>query len=363
MVRVASRGETSASTQGSAIADCWFECRASGLDMTPTYPKNFAVASRRAVLQKRQMTAPVIFDSTLIRLRRDRFAAEAGNHDFLLRRVAEDFSDRLAIVRRTFAAAVNAGAYHGVVSRALRQATNVLAMIDVEASQALLARCDGPRVAADAEFLPLEPDSVDLIVSGLAWQFVNDLPGNFAQARRALKPDGLLLAAVLGGETLKELREAWLLAETEVSGGASPRVAPFADIRDLGALLQRAGFALPVADADVFRVTYPSPIALMKDIQAMAASNMLAERRRVPVTRGLMLRAAEIYNERFALADGRVPATFEIVTLTAWAPHESQQKPLQPGSAQTRLADALGVKEQRTGEQIAISPVDRATKE
>lgn len=307
--------------------------------------------------------APQIFDSALIGKRRDRYARGAIAHDFLLQRVAEDYSERLAIVRRTFSAGVNAGAYHGIVSRALRRAANVTSMSDIEISPALLAQCDGPSILADAETLPLAPESADLIVSGLAWQFVNDLPGILAQARRALKPDGLLIASVLGGQTLQELREAWLLAETDISGGASPRVAPFADIRDLGGLLQRAGFALPVADADTFRVTYESPLALMKDIQAMAASNMLVERRRVPVTRRLLMRAAEIYSERFAVADGRVPATFEIVTLTAWVPHESQQKPLQPGSARARLADALGVGESSAGESAPFNPKDRATKE
>jgi NADH dehydrogenase [ubiquinone] 1 alpha subcomplex assembly factor 5 len=165
------------------------------------------------------------------------------------------------------------------------------------------------------------------------------------QMRRALRPDGLLLAALLGGATLHELRDAWLTAEAEISGGASPRVAPFADVRDLGGLLQRAGFALPVVDSETVTVTYADPLSLMREIKAMGASNMLASRRRQPVTRGLVLRAAEIYTDRFGAADGRVPATFEIITLTAWAPDESQPKPLQPGSAQTRLADALGVKE------------------
>ncbi len=207
------------------------------------------------------------------------------------------------------------------------------------------------RIVADEEALPFAPASLDLFVSGLVLHHVNDLPGTLVQVRRALKPDGLLLAALLGGETLKELREAWLIAEDEVSGGASPRVAPFADVRDLGGLLQRAGFALPVADTDVVRVTYASPLDLMREIKAMGASNVLTARRRVPVTRKLLFRAAEIYSERFALADGRVPATFEIITLTAWVPHVSQQKPLQPGSAKARLADALGVKEQGAGEK------------
>lgn len=307
--------------------------------------------------------APEIFDNALMRRRRNRYAAGASAHDFLLRRVADDFAERLSIVRRTFAAAVNAGSYHGIVSRILRQQSNVLSIVDTEVSPSMLALCEAPRFTADAEVLPLSPECADLIVSGLSWHLVNDIPGILAQARRALKADGLLLAAMLGGDTLKELREAWLLAETEILGGASPRVAPFADIRDLGALLQRAGFALPVADSDVFQVTYESPIALMKDLQAMAASNMLVERRRVPVTRRLLFRAAEIYSERFALDDGRIPATFEIITLTAWVPHESQQKPLQPGSASMRLADALGVKEASAGERAGSNPKDPAAKE
>ena len=179
------------------------------------------------------------------------------------------------------------------------------------------------------------------MVSGLSLQLVNDLPGALIQINRALKPDGLLLAALLAGETLKELREAWLLAEDEMLGGASPRVAPFTDVRELGRLLQRAGFALPVADSDLVRVTYASPLALMREIKAMGASNMLTERRRIPVTRGLLFRAAEIYQRKFGQPDGRIPATFEIITLTGWVPHESQQKPLSPGSAQVRLADVL----------------------
>ena len=208
--------------------------------------------------------------------------------------------------------------------------------------------------AADDEHLPFGEASLDLAVSGLSLQLVNDVPGALVQLRRALKPDGLLLAALLGGETLKELREAWLIAEEEISGGASPRVAPFGDVRELGALLQRAGFALPVADSDVVRVTYASPLALMHELRAMAASNMLVERRRVPVTRRLLMRAAEVYAERFALPDGRIPATFEIITLTAWVPHESQQKPLAPGSAKLRLADALGVRERPLDERAGV---------
>jgi NADH dehydrogenase [ubiquinone] 1 alpha subcomplex assembly factor 5 len=270
----------------------------------------------------------------------------ATHHDFLLRRVADDLAERLAIVRRSFPLAANIGAHHGVVSRAIRGVAGVEKIIDLDATVELLRDAPGLRVVADEEALPFADASLDLAVSGLSLQLVNDLPGALVQIRRALRPDGLLLASLLGGATLKELREAWIAAEAEISGGASPRIAPFADVRDMGTLLQRAGFALPVVDSETLTVTYADPLALMRELKAMGASNMLDARRRKPVTRGLMLRAAEIYAERFA-AGGRIPATFEILTLTAWAPDDSQPKPLRPGSAQVRLADALGVNERK----------------
>lgn len=288
-----------------------------------------------------------IFDSGLLTARRNRAAAAAGAHDFLLGRVADDLEERLAIVRRDFAVAVDLGSHHGVLGRRLGSAPNVRQLISFDPAANVLAQAPAPRVLGRLDALPFAPASLDLVVSGLALHLVDDLPGALIQIRRALKPDGLLLAALLGGRTLQELREAWLLAEDEVLGGASPRVAPFADVRDLGGLLQRAGFALPVVDSDTIPVTYANPLALMRDIKGMGCSNMLADRRRVPVTRKLLLRAAEIYAERFGLDGGRVPATFEIITLTAWVPHESQQKPLKPGSAKTRLADALGVPERK----------------
>ena len=289
--------------------------------------------------------APHIFDRQLMLARRERAAAHAGRHDFLLARVAEDFAERLAIVKRTFEAGLNIEAHHGLLSRRLRELPNVGELMDADPSMRLLARCQGPVQWADPEELPFEPGRFDLAVSGLSLHLVNDLPGVLIQLRQALKPDGLLLAALLGGETLKELREAWLVAEAEITGGASPRVAPFADVRAMGGLLQRAGFALPVVDCDTVIVTYESPLHLMREIKGMGASNMLVERRRTPVTRQLLLRAAEVYAERFALPGGRIPATFEIITLTAWVPHDSQPKPLRPGSATTRLSDALGVRE------------------
>ena len=203
----------------------------------------------------------------------------------------------------------------------------------------------------DEEVLPFAPGSLDLVVSALSLQFVNDLPGTLIQIRRALKPDGLFLAALIGGESLTELRQAFAAAEAEVEGGVSPRVAPFADLRDLGALLQRAGFALPVADVDRVIVRYASPLDLMQELRRMGAGNVLLERRRVPLKRATLRRMLEVYAERFGGADGRIPATFEIVWLSGWAPHESQQQPLAPGSAKTRLADALRTQEISAGEK------------
>jgi SAM-dependent methyltransferase len=204
---------------------------------------------------------------------------------------------------------------------------------------------------ADEETLPFRDGSLDLVVSALALQFVNDLPGALIQIRRALKPDGLFLAALIGGDSLAELRAAFAQAESEVEGGISPRVAPFADLRDLGALLQRAGLALPVTDIDRVTVRYASPLALMHDLRRMGATNVLTERRRKPLRRATLRRLFEIYAERFADPDGRIRATFEIVWLSGWAPHESQQQPLKPGSARARLADALRTTEIPAGEK------------
>lgn len=295
------------------------------------------------------MSGPAaLFDIDLLRRRKNRAAPGLSGHDFLMRHVADDIAERLLLIRRTFACAANIGAWNGHLSRRLAGLSGITTIIDLEHASRLLETCGPNRLETSPEIVPLAEASLDLGVSALSLQLVNDLPGVLVQVRRALKPDGLFLAALLGAETLKELRQSWLEAEAEVCGGASPRVAPFADVRDIGALLQRAGFALPVVDSDRLSVTYPDPLALMREVKAFGASNMLVDRSRRPVTRTLLLRAAQIYQDRFGLPDGRVPATFEILTLTAWAPHESQQQPLKPGSARQRLADALGVKEHKT---------------
>lgn len=289
-----------------------------------------------------------VCDTNLLIARRNRWAGHARTHDFLLRRCAEDLRDRLSTVTRTFSRALVLGAYHGIVSDELKKLSAIDWLISAETADRLRQQCRGPTVSADIEWLPFQAASLDLIVSPLSLQFVNDLPGALAQVRRALKNDGLFMAAMIGGESLTELRQSWLQAEAEISDGAAPRIVPFADIRDLGALLQRAGFALPVVDTDRITVTYETPLALMNELRAMAASNPLIDRSRTPVTRSIVLRAAEVYQDNFGNPDsGRIPATFDIMWLTAWAPDASQQKPLAPGSARVRLADALGVNEQQ----------------
>src|ERR1700683_5246596 len=291
---------------------------------------------------------PMIFDRALLRRRRRR-AAALGPATFLLDRVAGDLAERLATVLRRFERAVDRGTPGDAVRTALARLESVGKIVAADVMP------DAARgeifVAVDEEALPFGDATLDLVVSALALPFVNDLPGVLVQVCRALKPDGLLLAALLGGETLTELRQSFAEAESEIEGGVSPRVAPFADLRDLGALLQRAGFALPVTDVDRVTVRYDSAFGLMHDLRRMGATNALLARRRTPLKRATLQRMAEIYAERFADDDGRLRATFEIVWLSGWAPHPDQQQPLRPGSAKARLADALGTREISTGEK------------
>jgi SAM-dependent methyltransferase len=297
----------------------------------------------------------IVFDRQMLRERRAR-ALALGPATFLIERVAADFGERLATILRRFEVALDLGTPTGNLRQVLAESGKVGTIVAAQAfgdrrGYSTLADPAKFRVVADEELLPFADGSLDLVVSALALQFVNDLPGTLIQIRRALKPDGLLLAALLGGDTLTELREAFAAAETEVEGGVSPHVAPFADLRDLGGLLQRAGFALPVTDVDRLTVRYASPGALMHDLRRMGATNPLVARRRGPLKRTTLARMAEIYRERFADPDGRIRATFEIVWLSGWAPHASQQQPLRPGTARTRLADALGVDEMTAGEK------------
>jgi SAM-dependent methyltransferase len=272
------------------------------------------------------LASPILFDRPLLRARQSR-PIRLGPAHFLLDRVAEEMAERLDAVLRAFSDAADLWTPGEVVSNLLRDRFSSVTRIGLQDSQ--------------KEALPFAPESLDLVVSALAFQFVNDLPGVLAQIRRSLRPDGLLLAAMIGGDTLTELRQAFAAAESELESGVSPRVAPFADLRDLGALLQRAGLALPVTDVDRIVVRYDSAFALMADLRRMGATNVLIERRRTPTRRTTMLRMAQIYAERFADADGRIRATFDVIWLSAWAPHESQQKPLRPGSAKASLAEAV----------------------
>jgi SAM-dependent methyltransferase len=269
-------------------------------------------------------TAPILFDRALLRARLDR-ARKQGSATFLLDRVAEDMEERLAAVKRDFADVADIWTPEDGLRKPLADRFKSFTHVDLE----------------DSEVLPLQPGQLDLVISALALQFVSDLPGVLAQIRRALRPDGLLLAAMLGGDTLTELRQCFAAAEAELDGGVSPRVAPFADLRDIGALLQRAGLALPVTDVDRVVVRYDSAFTLMADLRRMGASNILIERRRTPTRRATMLRMAQIYGERFADVDGRIRATFDVIWLSGWAPDESQPKPLRPGSATASLEEAV----------------------
>jgi len=267
--------------------------------------------------------APILFDRTLLARRLER-AVTLGPATFLLDRVSEDMEERLAAVNRDFAEAADIWTPGEGLSLSGR-----------------LGKLRHIGLALGDETLPLAPATLDLAVSALAFQFVNDLPGVLAQIRRALKPDGLLLAALIGGDSLTELRQSFAAAEAECEGGVSPRVAPFADLRDVGGLLQRAELALPVTDVDRVVVRYDDAFALMGDLRRMGATNILFERRRAPTRRATLMRMSQIYGERFADPDGRIRATFDIVWLSAWAPHESQPKPLRPGSARASLEEAV----------------------
>jgi NADH dehydrogenase [ubiquinone] 1 alpha subcomplex assembly factor 5 len=282
-----------------------------------------------------------LFDRKAVRLHRARAARAPAGADFLVHEAAERLTERLDDMTRPFPQALDLGCRAGVLARRLAGRCGIERLVHADATVAYARLVPAPALLAEAEALPFAPGSFDLVLSNLDLHWTNDLPGALLQLRHALKPDGLLLASLFAGGTLAELRQAWLEAELAEEGGASPRVAPFADARDLGHLLQRAGFALPVVDTDTIRVTYPDALALMRDLRAMGESNAVRERRRQFTRRATLMRAVLRYAELFAGAEGRIPASFELVTLTAWAPHQSQAKPLRPGSAQARLADAL----------------------
>ncbi|AWK87913.1 methyltransferase domain-containing protein [Azospirillum thermophilum] len=289
-----------------------------------------------------------VFDRALVRRRRDRAAAGFPDHSFLFEEVADRLADRLEDVRRGFPLALDLGSHDGAMARALkgpggwRKGIERLVACDLSPAFARAAgRSADAAVAADEEALPFAPESFDLVVSNLSLHWVNDLPGALVQIRQALKPDGFFCAALLGGETLTELRRCLYEAEMAVAGGVSPRVSPFAEIKDAGALMQRAGFALPVVDGDTLTVTYSDALALMRDLRGMGESNAVLARRKVPASRALLFETARRYAELHAEPDGRIPATFQVLYLAGWSPHESQQQPLKPGCGEVPLAEAL----------------------
>lgn len=289
---------------------------------------------------------PKLFDRALLR-QRQRRAAAGDPATFLLERAAEDLAERFGTIQRQFADVLDFGTPGpdaAAVMLSLPGAQRVTSLME-DIDPAAPAERD-----IDLENPGLPAQSFDCIVSLLALQSVNDLPGVLMQLRRALRPDGLLMAALIGGDSLHELRAALLAAEDEITGGAAPRVAPFADVRAMGQLLQRAGFALPVVDSEAVTVRYATALELMIDLREMGATNVLTDRSRKPLRRQVLMRAAEIYAERFSDPDGRIRATFETIWLSGWAPHESQQKPLKPGSAKMRLADALKPSPPKSGE-------------
>ncbi|MDQ4135541.1 MAG: SAM-dependent methyltransferase [Pseudomonadota bacterium] len=286
------------------------------------------------------MSAPLVFDRPLIRRRLQRALAQ-GYESFLIHRAVADLEERLAPVLREFPLALDAGTPTPAAAHWLRTSGRAGRVVRIAPTP------EPGAILGDEEALPVAPERFNLAVSLLGLQVAIDLPGALVQIRRTLLPDGLFIGCLLGGATLTELRQAFTAAEAEVEGGASPRVAPFVDVRDLGSLLQRAGFALPVTDIEPVTVRYSSPFSLFRDLRAMGLTNPLSDRRRSSLKRSTLLRAAQIYAERFADPDGRLRATFEMIWFSGWAPHESQQKPLKPGSATMRLADALRVPEHK----------------
>lgn len=304
----------------------------------------FSIAQFAAVGYEQLMTDAIeIFDRRSVRRHRSRAARNYEDHSFLKDEITDRLVERLEEINRDFETTLDLGSHTGAMGRRLKAKHSVSA----DLSHNMVTGCSGMRLVADEEFLPFKDSSFDLVISNLAMHWVNDLPGAMVQINRALKPDGLFLASLFGGETLKELRQSLMQAESEVSGGVSPRISPFADVRDVGGLLQRAGFALPVADSDVVTVSYEHPLKLLRDLRGMAETNAVLSRRKSFTSKAVMMRALEIYVQTYGDSDGRVPATFQVIYMTGWRAHESQQKPMKPGSAKMRLADAFKASEQK----------------
>ncbi len=308
------------------------------------------IATARGKCNKRRMKKPIsliqpehiLFDRRAVAAHRRRAAAlDWPRHRFLFDEVASRLAERLLDINHSFKIALDLGGRDGLLARHLAAMNKSEWIMRTDLSAAMQGTAKAPFVVADEEFLPFKPNSFDLVGSVLNLHWTNDLPGALSQIAKILKPDGLFLGALFGIESLKELRACLLDAESEVMGGASPRVSPFTEVRDAGALLQRAGLALPVTDMDVITLKYPHPFALMQELRGMGEANALQARQKTFTSRRVLMRTAELYIERYADNDGRIPATFQIIYMTGWSPHESQQKPLARGSGRTSLSDYL----------------------
>jgi len=286
-----------------------------------------------------------LFDRKAVRSHRDRAASALQDYNFLFSEVAERLTERLLDVKRTFPLALDIGCHGGEVARTLNGRGGIETLLQCDLSPAMAKKAGGLSFAADEEFLPVKDNSLDLVLSNLSLHWVNDLPGAFVQIRQALKQDGFFMATLLGERTLHELRESLMIAETELEGGLSPRVSPYATVQDIGGLLQRAGFTMPVVDIDTITVSYPDMFKLMHDLRGMGETGSVSERRKTFSRRATLMRAAQHYNDTFVgfgdVGEDRVPATFDIIFITAWSPHPDQPKALKPGTATVNLADIL----------------------
>lgn len=300
-------------------------------------------------------SSPLLFDRRLHRRRRTRAARDFNAFDFLKTRAAEDLSDSLEATTRSFDLALDLGAHGGQTRDAImarpQLASRIVQWLSADLSPGFARKLAPGAAAVDEEALPFAPNSFDLVVSTLSLHWVNDLPGALIQIRAAMKPDGFFIAQLFGGRTLSELRASLLAAESEVRGGAAMRVSPFADVQDMAGLMQRAGFALPVADTQTVTVRYSNPFRLFEDLRGMGETAAFADKSAPPLTREILMRAMAYYQEQFSEPDGRLRASFEILTISGWSPSPDQPKPLRPGSAKARLSDALGVKEHKTGDK------------
>ncbi|HVI90819.1 MAG TPA: methyltransferase domain-containing protein [Dongiaceae bacterium] len=312
------------------------------MSKSPQLPETAAALSSTVPAKAR------IFDRHLLRRRRDRAAGGFDDHGFLIAEIAERLLDRLDDITHRFPLALDLGCRIGTLAELRGGRGGIETMLQADLSPAMLqlARRNGPAVILDEEWLPLRPGALDLIMSNLNLHWVNDLPGALLQIRDALKPDGLFLGAMFGGRTLQELRDCLMRAELAETGGVSPRVSPFAEVSDAAALMQRAGFALPVVDSETVTVTYGDVMKLLADLRGMGEANLVVDRLHRPTRRSVLAHAAALYAQDYTNAEGRLVATFQILFLTGWAPHQSQQQPLKPGSGKTSLKDFLGTQRQ-----------------